>query len=175
MICPTCKAENPAHSVCCSKCGTALGPSKDDEATDGQIPGPVSDLDKSKPSSVMRPSSRMDRQADRRTDGMAPAVGSPSRDGSGVSISSKTPSGSVPLDDRTMEDSDPSAFREEKMFHRKFHRANILGAGRAADSVFRGVLNPARISGRDTGSSNCWVRVGWAESTRRSTRSYRAW
>jgi len=43
-------------------------------------------------------------------DGAAPPAGSRSLDGPGVSILSKTPSGSVPVDDRTMDSSQPSAF-----------------------------------------------------------------
>src|SRR6266850_1029601 len=94
MICPSCKGENPAHAARCGHCGAVL-----------ELP-PVGD--KPKPSSESRPSSRMDRQ----DDSAAPSGSSRSQDGPGVSILSKTPSGSIPMDDRTMDSVEPSALGE---------------------------------------------------------------
>src|SRR5260370_36026619 len=96
MICPSCKGENPAHAVRCGHCGAVL-----------ELPPHLGD--KPKPSSESRPSSRMDRPDDRTIDSAAPSGGSRSQDGSGGSILSKTPSGSIPMDDRTMNNAEPSA------------------------------------------------------------------
>jgi tetratricopeptide (TPR) repeat protein/TolB-like protein len=68
--------------------------------------------DKLNQSSGSRPSSRLDRPVDRTIDRVAPSAGSRAQDGSGVSILSKTPSGSIPVDDRTMDSSDPDALME---------------------------------------------------------------
>src|SRR5580704_10148279 len=107
MICPSCKENNPALAVRCGYCGAVLDPSKAGKAMESHVPeAPKDGGDKPNQSSGSRPSSRMDRQIDRTIDSVA---GPRAQDGPGVSILSKTPSGSVPADDRTMDSSDPDA------------------------------------------------------------------
>jgi tetratricopeptide (TPR) repeat protein len=111
MICPSCKVENPALAVRCHLCGAALErPEVNRESESHEAGAPLNQGHQSKQSSGVQPSPRLDRQADRAMDGAAPPAGSRSLDGPGVSILSKTPSGSVPVDDRTMDSSQPSAF-----------------------------------------------------------------
>src|SRR5580700_4795022 len=107
MICPSCKEDNPALAVRCGHCGAVLDPSKAGKAIDSHVPeAPKDGGDKLNQSSGSRPSSRLDRPVDRTIDSGAPSAGSRAQDGPGVSILSKTPSGSVPIDDRTMDSSD---------------------------------------------------------------------
>src|SRR5580704_8180257 len=107
MICPSCKEDNPALAVRCGHCGAVLDPSKAGKAIDSHVPEASKEGgDKLIQSSGSRPSSRLDRQGDRTIDSGAPSPGSRAQDGPGVSILSKTPSGSVPIDDRTMDSSD---------------------------------------------------------------------
>src|SRR5712664_2538325 len=113
MICPSCKGENPAHAVRCGHCGAVLEFPPVGKTVDSRDPGaPLDGGDKPKPSSESRPSSRVDRQDDRTIDSAAHSGGSRSQDGPGVSILSKTPSGSFPMDDRTMDSAEPSALGE---------------------------------------------------------------
>src|SRR4029077_3588061 len=101
---------NPALAVRCGYCGAVLDPSKAGKAMDSHVPeAPKDGGDKPNQSSGSRPSSRLDRQVDRTIDSAAPSAGPRAQDGPGVSILSKTPSGSVPADDRTMDSSDPDA------------------------------------------------------------------
>jgi hypothetical protein len=104
MICPSCKGENPAHAGRCGHCGAILESPPVGKAVDSHRPGtPLDGGDKPKPLSESRPLSRLDRPDDRTIDGVAPSAGTWSKDGPGVSILSKTPSGSIPMDDRTMD------------------------------------------------------------------------
>src|SRR5712664_4095242 len=114
MICPSCKGENPADAVRCGHCGAVLEFPPVGKTVDSRDPGaPLDGGDKPKPSSESRPSYRVDRQDDRTIDSAAHSGGSRSQDGPGVSILSKTPSGSFPMDDRTMDSAEPSALGED--------------------------------------------------------------
>src|SRR5579859_3037786 len=110
MICPSCKGENPAIAVRCHLCGASL--KRPEEERDNVSPEAVASLNRGhqpKPLSGSPPSPHLDHEADRTIDNASPSASSRSQDGPGVSILSKTPSGSVPMDDRTMDSSDPSA------------------------------------------------------------------
>jgi serine/threonine protein kinase/tetratricopeptide (TPR) repeat protein len=110
MICPSCKGENPALAVRCEHCGVELAPSRSSKAPDGLGSGPFSNGgDSQKPSSSSRPTPRMDHPDDRTIDSGARSVGSRRKDEHDVSILSKTPSGAIPLDDRTMDRTPASA------------------------------------------------------------------
>jgi serine/threonine protein kinase/tetratricopeptide (TPR) repeat protein len=113
MICPSCQENNPAIAVRCGHCGAVLDPSKAGKAIDSHVPETPKDAgDKLNQSSGSRPSSRLDPQDGRTIDSVAPSAGSRPQDGPGVSILSKTPSGSIPVDDLTMDSSDPDALME---------------------------------------------------------------
>jgi eukaryotic-like serine/threonine-protein kinase len=110
MNCPSCKGENPALAVRCHLCGVALERPKVHKESESHEGAPfLNGRQQPKPLSDSQPSPRLD-LADRGMDGAAPPAGSPSLDRPGVSILSKTPSGSIPVDDRTMDSSQPSAF-----------------------------------------------------------------
>ena len=110
MICPSCKGENPALAVRCHLCGEALERPKVERDSESHEGGAfLNGRQQPKPSSGSQLSPRSDREADRTIDSTGPSAVSRSQDESGVSILSKTPSGSVPLDDRTMDSSDPRA------------------------------------------------------------------
>lgn len=110
MICPSCKGENPALAVRCQLCGVALERPKVERDSESHEGGAFSnERHQQKPSSGSQPSPRLDREADRTMDSAASSAGSRSQDEPGVSILSKTPSGSVPVDDRTMDSADPRA------------------------------------------------------------------
>lgn len=110
MICPSCKGETPGLSARCHHCGVALEhPELDRDNKSHETGAPPDGGRQPKPPLGSKASSGMDRQAGRATGGLAPAEGTRSQDGPGVSILSKTPSGSVPMDDRTMDSSRPSA------------------------------------------------------------------
>jgi len=108
MICPSCKGANAAHAIRCRHCGIDLQAPKAGGTIDSHNPGmPSGGEQKSKPLSSGPPPSHRDHDYDRTLDSPAPSAGSRKEEGPKVSTISKTPSGSVPADDRTMEGSDP--------------------------------------------------------------------
>jgi serine/threonine protein kinase/tetratricopeptide (TPR) repeat protein/TolB-like protein len=109
MICPSCKGENPALAVRCRHCEAMLQASGTVKSEDtGKRSSGESD---SNPLANIPPSTRWDPDADRRIDSPVLSAGYQAKEGPNVSIISKTPSGSTPPDDRTIDSSDPGRLR----------------------------------------------------------------
>src|SRR5271167_786813 len=108
MICPSCKGENPALAVSCRHCGTVLQASNASGTIKSDDSGKQSGGEANSNPLSNSPSSARRVHGDGRTmDSPALSAGSQAVEGPNVSIISKTPSGSAPPDDRTIDSSDP--------------------------------------------------------------------